>query len=306
MIKEILYTTAVDIDGNIVRINEATKGRTYYCPNPNCNSELRVRKSGNTGKWSKRPHYYHRSLTTDCTPEGVLHLTFKKLLISFLDRHISESKPLNIIWKCNDCFIGFAKPSFKANLLAKTVSVKEEYDLKFCQPDIALLDVDGRVIVVIEIVVTHKPEEIVLHHYERDGIVLIQINLSSDEDLEKIEEKITCPDVVTFCLNSECSNFKKYTSERKLVFTDAKCKRCNQPMRTCQVQVDSAFGTFIPPMTEDEIGKAQSKGVRFKIMEDKTTEKKQTVISCLNCDNMDERMRIYYKRMRSRYRKPRL
>ncbi len=306
MAKEILYTSAVDEKGKIVLIKDAVKLRTYYCPNPKCNGELRVRNSGKTGKGSKRPHFYHKTLITDCTPEGVLHFAFKKLLISLLELYISESKPLNITWSCHDCFIGIAKSNFKTNLLAKTAAVKEEYNLKVCQPDIALLDADGKVMVVIEIVVTHKPEEEVLDYYERNGIVLIQINLSSEEDLETIEEKMTKPDVVTFCLNSECSNFKKYTSERKLVFTDTRCKRCNQPMRTCHVQVDSAFGKFSLPMTEDDIREAKLKGVRFNIKEEQTTMKKQIVICCLNCDNMDERMRIYYKSMRSRYGKPRL
>ena len=74
MVKEILYTTALDENGNLIRINDAEKGGTYYCPN--CKSEFILRKSGKTGKGSRRPHFAHNNLTTNCTGESNLHFSF--------------------------------------------------------------------------------------------------------------------------------------------------------------------------------------------------------------------------------------
>ena len=202
MTKEILYTSALDENGNTIYINDAEKGRTYYCPI--CKGKFILRKSGKTGKGSRRPHFAHNNLTTNCTPEGVLHYSFKKLLIDLLERYRSESKPLIVNWKCNTCSVDYSKSKLKTNLLAKTATIKEEYNLKVCQPDIALLDPEGEVVAAIEIVVTHEPEENVLRYYERKGITLIQINLFSEDDLYKVEEKITNPDVVNFCLNPKC------------------------------------------------------------------------------------------------------
>ena len=71
MVKEILYTTAVDKNGNLILIHNAEKGINYYCPV--CHKDFILRKSGKTGKGSKRPHFAHNELTPNCTPEGVLH-----------------------------------------------------------------------------------------------------------------------------------------------------------------------------------------------------------------------------------------
>ncbi len=73
MAKEILYTTAIDVYGKLIHIKDATKGRTYYCPE--CKNKFVLRKSKNTGKGSKRPHFAH-NVTTGCTPKSVLHNSF--------------------------------------------------------------------------------------------------------------------------------------------------------------------------------------------------------------------------------------
>jgi hypothetical protein len=298
MTKEILYTSALDENGNMIHIKDAEKGRTYYCPE--CKSKFIVRKSGKTGKGSKRPHFAHNNLTINCTPEGVLHYSFKKLLIDLLERYRSESKTLLVNWKCNACSINYSK----ANLLSKTATIKEEHNLKVCQPDIALLDPEGEVKAAVEIVVTHEPEENVLRYYERNGITLIQINLFSEEDLNKVEEKITNPDVVNFCLNQKCQNFRNHAAERKLIVADNRCKRYRHPMQTCHVEVNSVFGAIrTTVLTENEMRLAQSEGVRFKIREDKTTKENHLVISCMNCEIIDEKIRFNNKRIRSKYRK---
>lgn len=303
MAKEILYTIALDENNNLIHVNDAEKGKTYYCPG--CEGEFILRRSGRTVKGSKRPHFAHNNLTPNCTPEGVLHSSFKKLLICLLERYRSENKALIVNWNCNACSIDYSKTNLNANLLAKTTSIKEEYNFKVCQPDIAMLDAEGKVIAAIEIVVTHEPEEDVLQYYESNGITLIQINLISLEDLDRVEEKITNPDVVTFCLNPKCLNFRNHKAWRKLVVADKRCNRCRQPMRTCYVEANSVFGAKITTiLTENEMSLAQSKGVRFKMRGDKTTKEKHPVISCLNCEINDERTRINYERMRSRYRRP--
>ena len=48
MTKEILYTSALDENGDTICINDAEKGRTYYCPI--CKGKFILRKSGKTGK----------------------------------------------------------------------------------------------------------------------------------------------------------------------------------------------------------------------------------------------------------------
>jgi hypothetical protein len=62
--------------------------------------------------------------------------------------------------------------------------------VKISKPDIALFDKTGKVFAVIEIVVTHKPEDTVIKYYKENNIVLIQIELDSENDLENIDNKL--------------------------------------------------------------------------------------------------------------------
>ncbi len=39
----------------------------------------------------------------------------------------------------------------------------------------------------------------------------------AEEDLNRVEEKITNPDIVNLCLNSKCSNFRNHKAGRKLI-----------------------------------------------------------------------------------------
>jgi len=164
-----------------------------------------------------------------------------------------------------------------------------------------LLDSEGEVLAAIEIVVTHEPEENVLRYYERNAITLIQINLFSEEDLYKVEEKIANPDVVNFCLNLNCPNFLNHEAKRKLIVANTTCKRSKHPMRACHVEADSVFGAIgTSILTENELKSAYRQGVRFKIREDKATKKKIYEIICMECERIKEAKRAYMKRLRSR------
>ncbi len=287
MVKEILYTTAVDKNGNFIHIDNAEKGINYYCPV--CKKEFILRKSGKTGKGSKRPHFAHNELTPNCTPEGVLHYSFKKMLINLLEKYQAENKQLILNWNCDSC-------DYKnsGNLLEIVTFIKEEYTLEVCRPDIALLDDEENAFAVIEIVVTHKPEESVLQYYKENKIVLIQINLSPEDDL-RVEEKITNPDIVGFCLSPTCQNCDKYKINRKIHVHPVQCGRCLNPIEKYYIEIDSVFGKQVSSnFTENEINLLRSKLKNIEIKINQTTKEKYPAFICLNC-----------KRIRSKYRQVR-
>lgn len=277
MDKEILYTTAFDKNGNLIHINNAEKGMNYYCPL--CNKEFILRKSGKTGKGSKRPHFAHNELTPGCTPEGVLHYLFKKRLIDLLENYKAENKQFELNWVCNSC-----NHNNSGNLLGKTASIKEEYVLGECRPDIALLDKEENVLGVIEIVVTHEPEESVLQYYKANKIALIQIGLISEEDLNKVEEKATNPDIVDLCLSPRCQNRDNYKINRKVVYFRDKCGRCFSEILRFKIEVDSAVGKqYSRDFTEEEISMVKSKLDNIIVGEDPTTKEKYPIFDCENC-----------------------
>ena len=236
MVKEILYTTALDKEDNLVHINNAVKGIQYFCPT--CKNEFILRKSGKSGKGSRRSHFAHNEISPNCTPESVLHSSFKKMLITLLQKCKNENKPFIINWNCNNCH-----GKFSENLLHKVHVIKEEFNLTECKPDIALLDENENVFAVIEIVVTHEPDDKALEYYKKNNITLIQLNLSSDEDLNIIEEKMAHPDIVDLCLNfNKCQSYNTNIVERKSSYEIVRCNVCLNQFKICHIITSYPFG----------------------------------------------------------------
>ena len=277
--KTILYTVAKNSDGDLVKASDADKVSSYFCPI--CNNDLTLRKSGKTDFNSKRPHFAHKTLTPNCTPETVLHFAFKNLLAKKIQYHIDNSLPLNFSWECNYC----SEPH-SGNLLKKIRKVYVEYNLTFCQPDIVLFDKDDKVFGVIEIVVTHKPEENVLKYYEDNNIILIQINLTSDQDIDKLESEVLKANTVTTCLNPKCSKCGHFQHKTKIIIIDSSCWKCNKPMKVAIMEDCLERGsTCIGPdkFTDIEIESARSKGVIIKEHYSKTIGEKYLANTCSHC-----------------------
>ncbi|GMO36490.1 MAG: hypothetical protein Ta2B_16500 [Termitinemataceae bacterium] len=178
MKKEILYKYAEDNNGNIIYIDKVESGINYYCPS--CKKKFKFRN----GEIRQR-HFAHNIPSPNCTAEGYLHKTFKKLLLELLNTSINQKLPIEINWECNIC-----KKMHNGNLLNGILDVKAEYDMGVCRPDIALFNEIGETPIVIEIVDTHEPEFNAVEHYKKNGITLIKIKVDSLNDLENIENKI--------------------------------------------------------------------------------------------------------------------
>lgn len=282
--KTILYSVALNSNQNLVNAVHAEKGHDYFCPV--CNGELILRKSGNTGKNAKRPHYAHKILTPNCTPETALHFAFKKLTYDLIKNSLGGGNSLRFSWECQYC-----SEVHKGDLLKKVSDVKLEYNLSECQPDIALLDSDGAVFAVIEVVVTHKPEEQVLKYYKNNGIILIQYNLIDDLDLYSYKFKIANPDIVNFCFNPKCKDCGHYLLKLKMMVIDATCYRCKSDMK-CATVYRQDYGAvrlgsnYCDPddFTQEEIAFARSKGVVLKERYSKMSGYKYLANVCDKCN----------------------
>ncbi len=281
--KKILYTVATDKNGNLIKAVEAEKGNDFYCPK--CKSEFILRKSGKTGKGTKRPHFAHHNLTPNCTPETALHFLFKNLLAEKLDKLIQEQSELNFSWLCEYCGLPHS-----GNLLKKIKYVKVEYKLNICQPDIALFDENDNVFSVIEIVVTHKPEDNVLKYYTDNKIILIQIDLDSDEDIEFINEKISTPDRVTVCFNPICKECGNFQQKKIMTVIDGPCWKCGETMKIATISSSTGglirgYSNNLRPsdFTEKEIEIAKSKGVILKTQFSQTVRDRYVANTCPNC-----------------------
>jgi len=255
--KEILYVIAYDKNRVLVKAKDAEKGKDYFCPG--CGDELTLKKSGKTGKGSKRPHFAHRPGSPNCTPEGVLHKTFKLLLLEKIKKHIAEKIPIIIEWECVFCH-----EKHKGDLIKWAIDAKDEYPMEKCRADIALIGQEGKLFSVIELVVTHKPEEAAIAYYKENKIALIQILLESDDDLEKIDEKINFPTSVDYCINPQCPNHGEYFYIRKPKIIEKKCGNFHI-MTSCIAVTNHYFGfQQSTDFSDEDIKFAKSKGVVFE------------------------------------------
>ena len=200
---EPLFKIAVDKEGNTVSIKDAVKGDDYFCPE--CGAKFALKKSGNIGPHSRRPHFAHLGQLYNCTPESILHKAFKINAAKLLEKYIEDKRPFPIKWECSCCHLKYA-----GDLLFSARNIEVEKDLGICKPDIAIIDNDGNVKIVIEVVVTHEPEQQALDYYKEKGIIMIRVDVGED-DLNNIESKLSTPDYITFLtLTANFSYFCNY------------------------------------------------------------------------------------------------
>lgn len=105
------------------------------------------------------------------------------------------------------------------------------------RPDIALLDIQGNVIAVIEIVVTHRPEEKDLAFYRENNIIIITIELTKEDDLNLVFDEVLSLSWMDFCTNPKCPKCSHYMLRKQLVIITAPCWRCRKSMKLAVTHV---------------------------------------------------------------------
>lgn len=275
----VLYSVARSISGELVRAADAEKGREYFCGY--CKDPLVLKKSGQIGRGSKRPHFAHKVLTPNCSPESALHFEFKTLLLEEIARRIEGEFDLTISWGCSYCY-----GKHTGNLLKKADSVSLEHSLGICRPDIALIDEKESIFAVIEVVVTHPPSDEVKDYYRKSGITLVELRLDSDEILNDVGRKLTEADYVQLCPErkrcSECGHFKDPVVMRVI---EAKCYSCNVAMRIPFIEGDHSRGSHVGPDQFDyqEIAAARECGAIIEWQHSKTLNTRYWAATCGRC-----------------------
>ncbi|OQP59123.1 hypothetical protein A3860_38810 [Niastella vici] len=77
-------------------------------------------------------------------------------------KHIEQSIPLPFSRDCSEC-----EEMHNGDLTKRIKRVIVEHDMAEVKPDIALLDEADKIIIVIEVIVTHKPNEKALQFYKQ-------------------------------------------------------------------------------------------------------------------------------------------
>lgn len=254
--------------GQLIKAVDAEKGTQCACPV--CGQDFVLRKGTR-----KRPHFAHKALSPNCTPETALHYGFKTLLFSKIQDHLDQKLPLEMQWHCSEC-----EGVHTGNLLKKVIAVKLEHNLGVCQPDIALLDEHSRTVAVIEVAVTHATEESALNYYKSSRIAVVSYELESDEDINRLDTPILEPDSVDVCKNPKCSKCGNHMPRKRLLIIDADCWKCRAPMKVAALRGDMGYeGRFSP----SDIQLATQHGVFLKSHYSRTAEMRYLAGTCCKC-----------------------
>lgn len=233
--KKLLIEFAYDVDKNVVKVSEAKKDDMYFCPS--CGEKLVYKNSGRTGIGTRRPHFSHLS-HSNCN-ESPLHAIFKDKVAGFLMTLIQNKENFSIDRKCKAC-----EKKMVQNLLPYgIVKIEKEYSFgkNAPQPDIALIDKEGKVKEVIEVVVTHKPEEKTIDFYKRKNILLYQYNIN-DEDIYEVESRLLFPDVAPMWICDECYYYR-HLYEKMIVTA-----KLNRQRAFCQLILQKGkyrYGSYV-------------------------------------------------------------
>lgn len=276
--RQILYTIAYDVNGELICAEDAEKGERYACPG--CAGVVVPRRSVQQIKGAKRPHFAHLVKSPNCEPESVLHFGFKRLLAKRIQGHLERGEALPFKWDCDHCAL-----EHEGNLLKKAFSVREEHSLGSCRPDIVLLTEQGLPVWALEVVVTHPPEQATLTYYKDHGIALAVFKLEGDADLRRVDAPILFPNAVDQCVNRRCKKCNRFTQRAELWVIHGACYKCEADMNVAIVYGPHLNGTRYSPeeFTDKELKLAKDNGCVIQRRYSETRGEKYLANTCTKC-----------------------
>lgn len=220
MESKLLNYWAIDPNGKIISIDHAQKGESYTCPQ--CHEPLIFRKKGD-GPHAHQDHFAHYpgndcSFYTSHDPESEIHNLAKEAIYKILQSYIEEQREFPIFWTCPGC-----GSTFNGDLLKRAKSVEKEKQYKdrtdnswFIQPDVSLVDENGKLIVAIEVVFTHDVDDNKLQFFAHNNVVLVKIYVQLTEDCNDMGQMLKLPDTVSLCFNKDCHLCQNQKINRKI------------------------------------------------------------------------------------------
>ena len=172
-----------------VHVAEVESGLRKDCCCPQCGAALVARKG------ALKVHHFAHDGDHSCNEETILHLLAKQLLRDRLEAGLASGGILPIRWNCGRC-----QNEHHGNLLKRARTVRLEKGLAGKVPDLALLNQKGEACGVIEVVVSHQPEESAMLAYAARKIAVVEFWVRSVLDLIELRDAPELrPAKVSFC-----------------------------------------------------------------------------------------------------------
>ncbi len=261
-----------ELNGRLIHVSRVNRGLACGCVCPVCKRPVLARKGEVI-----RHHFAHHN-QIECSPETVLHQVGKRLLYNRISKHLKRNRPLQIRWKCHFCH-----ETHEGNLLKLARKVGMEKNLDGCRPDLILSDDNGNTLAILEIVVTHSPEENVLGYCRKYDVALLCFRVKTGRDLLALEvENPLRPSYVGLCLNPQCEVCGKALSPATLHVVDISCWRCGLYMKAALVKSDGRMAG--PEVFSTEQTKiAEESGVYLSRQYSHTSNRRYMANTCPSC-----------------------
>lgn len=213
----LLYPYALDGNNEVADAKTAPREQPYHCIG--CSQPM-ILKRGQI----QRPHFAHRSKSSTCAPETVLHRMAKEAIRAGIEDALQHDRPYLMKWRCSNC------GSINAGDLARTRPrhVVMEKPLEGARPDLLIVGAGGKPLTVIEIVVTHKPEQSTLRVYTELGLPVIMVKPDWDA-IDGLRQRLTQVEVSV--IGGPCRWNCPPTEPAEL------CTQCSRPMKMHAIEI---------------------------------------------------------------------
>ena len=260
--------------GTLVHVSEVVSGLQSDCLCPVCQTPLIARKG------NRRVHHFAHAIEPTCNPETLLHVLGKWIIRDRIAKSITSGKPIELQWQCSEC------SRYHQKVLTDHVThVVEEHPLHGIRPDLALLNASGKVTAIIEVVVSHPPEQSVRQYCTQNSIDLIEVGVHDGCSLETLRNEtiLNASRVSIPCPKPKCSRCGLRLQERRLYVGNVRCWKCKGLMRVAIINTE---GDTMPPshMTEQEVACAIAQGAQLHRCE--TGSRRYHANRCARCGQL--------------------
>ncbi len=278
-------------EGRLVHVSTVERGLKCDAVCPVCKTAVLARKGAKT-----RHHFAHYP-GANCSPETVLHAIAKQLIYEKLLSAIAMKQLMQISWKCIAC-----SHLHSLNLLENVNQVALEKNLEDCRPDITLFDANDHACALLEVVVSHRPDQKILNYCNQRNIPLLIFRIDSAESLEELGlYRNLAPSVVLYCLRDSCSDCGAPLFEKRLFIIDNSCWRCGAPMKLAVMEINHTLHG-ITHFSKNDQQIAREKGVIFREHFNKKSRQHEIAAACRNCGIVTgNKFVAFHKRMIPKY-----
>ena len=176
----VVIAYGLDLSGQLVHISAAGRGRDCGLTCPGCGARLVARHGAVLAH-----HFAHDSGRP--LGEGCIHAAVKLIIYGRLKAAVAGGDEVPFRWVCQGC-----QDRHVADVITRfgVVGVSLEATLKNSrvrvQPDVTCWDSDGQPSVLVEVVVSHRPEVTVLEM----GFPVLEVRADGNEDRQQLEHGV--------------------------------------------------------------------------------------------------------------------